>query len=554
MNLPLLICVVGAGPRGTSVVERLTASAPELLGNRALRIEVIEPYPPGAGRVWQPDQPDHLLMNTLAAQATVFTDETTECSGPVVPGPSLHEWATARGEVLDPWSHPSRALLGRYYAWAFAQAVERAPRQVSIAVRRTRAIAIRGMTVLLEDGPAIDADAIILATGHNELVPGAAQTALADFAQSRDLVYIPAAHPLDLDLDRVRPGETVLVQGFGMNFFDLMSLLTVGRGGRFCPGGGYQSSGREPVLAVGSRSGVPYRAKPVYGSLPPVWPPRHFTAEFVRHITAPVSFRRDIWPLIARDAAEAHQAAGGDGRLDFGALAQPLDGTAFTSEAELRARLIEDLRADIDEARKGAQSPVKAAAASIGASRVRVQKLIARGGLTPRSVQEDVAGWFRGFAATLASGPPASRIAELLALAEAGLVRFAGPGMRLEADHATGLFASRATGGLTISARVAIEARLPETDVRRTADPLLADLIATGQGRADGGSLDVTAGSYRVIAADGRPHPALFALGIPLEGAQFLTALGPAPRSGSQFLAETDAVAREALRVAGAPF
>jgi len=144
MNLPLLICVVGAGPRGTSVVERLTASAPELLGNRALRIEVIEPYPPGPGRVWQPDQPDHLLMNTLAAQATVFTDETTECSGPVVPGPSLHEWATARGEALDPWSHPSRALLGRYYAWAFAQAVERAPRQVSIAIRRTRAIAIRG--------------------------------------------------------------------------------------------------------------------------------------------------------------------------------------------------------------------------------------------------------------------------------------------------------------------------------------------------------------------------------------------------------------------------
>jgi hypothetical protein len=534
------------------VVERLIASAPELLDGGCLRIELIDPYPPGPGRIWQPDQPDHLLMNTLAAQATLFTDETIECSGPVVTGPSLHEWATARGEALEPWSHPSRALLGRYYAWAFARAVEGAPGQVSVTVRRTRAVAIRGMTVLLADGPPVDAGAIILTTGHSDLVLSPAQRALAEFAAARELVYISAAHPLDLDLDPVRPGETVLVQGFGMNFFDLMSLLTVGRGGRFGSDGRYRPSGREPVLAVGSRSGVPYRAKPVYGALPPVWPPRHFTAEFVRDVTGPADFRRDIWPLITRDAAEAHHAAGGDGHLDFRALARPLDGAIFAGEADLRARLLNDLRADLAEARSGRKSPVKAAAASIGASRVRLQKLIARGGLTPRSAREDVAGWFRGFAAALASGPPASRIAELLALADAGLLRFAGPDMVLEADAATGTFAGRspAVGGPLIRARVAIEARLPETDVRRTADPLLSDLIATGRGRADGASLDVTASPYRVIAADGRPHQAIFALGIPLDGAHFLTALGPAPHAASEFLAGTDAVARAALLTA----
>jgi hypothetical protein len=186
---------------------------------------------------------------------------------------------------------------------------------------------------------------------------------------------------------------------------------------------------------------------------------------------------------------------------------------------------------------------VKAAAASIGASRTRLQKLILRGGLTPESVRDDVAGWFRGFVAALASGPPASRIAELLALADAGLVRFAGPGMTVDPDGDA--FVSRPTG---IRARAAIEARLPETDVRKTADPLLADLIASGQAAADGGSLAVTASPFRVVGAGGRPHLAIFALGIPLEGAHFLTALGPAPRAGSEFLAQTDAVARAALR------
>jgi hypothetical protein len=57
----------------------------------------------------------------------------------------------------------------------------------------------------------------------------------------------------------VRPGENVLVRGFGLAFIDLMLLLTEGRGGRFeeQPGGGlrYQPSGAEPVLHVGSRRG-----------------------------------------------------------------------------------------------------------------------------------------------------------------------------------------------------------------------------------------------------------------------------------------------------------
>jgi uncharacterized NAD(P)/FAD-binding protein YdhS len=149
VELPRVVCVIGAGPRGTSVVERLIASAPELLDGARLRIEVIDPYPPGAGRIWRQDQPGHLLMNTLAAQATLFTDETVEGSGPVVKGPSLHEWATARGVVLQPWSHPSRALLGSYYAWAFERATGSAPDQVTVTVRRTRAVAIRGMSVLL---------------------------------------------------------------------------------------------------------------------------------------------------------------------------------------------------------------------------------------------------------------------------------------------------------------------------------------------------------------------------------------------------------------------
>ncbi|NEE15286.1 adenylate cyclase, partial [Streptomyces sp. SID7499] len=66
------------------------------------------------------------------------------------------------------------------------------------------------------------------------------------------------------DLDALRPGEPVIVRGIGLAFIDLMVLLTEGRGGRH-EDGVYLPSGREPVLYVGSRRGVPYHAKIGYG-------------------------------------------------------------------------------------------------------------------------------------------------------------------------------------------------------------------------------------------------------------------------------------------------
>lgn len=75
------VAVVGAGPRGTSVLERLCASAPELLASGArLTVHVVDPSPPGPGRVWRTDQPAELLMNTVSCQVTLFTDDSVDCS------------------------------------------------------------------------------------------------------------------------------------------------------------------------------------------------------------------------------------------------------------------------------------------------------------------------------------------------------------------------------------------------------------------------------------------------------------------------------------------
>lgn len=263
------VAVVGAGPRGTSVLERLCASAPELLppGTR-LTVHVVDPAPPGPGRVWRAAQSPELLMNTVASQVTLFTDASVDCAGPVRPGPSLHEWAPAE---LGPDDYPTRAHYGRYLEWMFARTVREAPESVRVATHSARAVRLDDtpdghQCLTLDNGRTLSAlSAVVLAQGHLPTVPDTTDHRLTSYADRHGLRHIPPANPADVDLTVVRPGEPVLLRGLGLNFFDHTALLTTGRGGRFVrtENGGlrYLPSGNEPRLYAGSRRGIPYQAR-----------------------------------------------------------------------------------------------------------------------------------------------------------------------------------------------------------------------------------------------------------------------------------------------------
>ncbi|HEY0542135.1 MAG TPA: FAD/NAD(P)-binding protein [Actinoallomurus sp.] len=615
------ICVIGAGPRGTSVLERITANAPD----QRLDVHLVDPYPPGGGHVWQADQPGDLLMNTVSADATLFTDDSVRCEGPVVPGPSLYEWArtvarddpdpAVRAEAarMRPWSHPTRGFHGRYLGWVFERVRSRSSR-IRVQQHRTRAVAItelaggRQLVVLEDDSRPLVVDSVVLTLGHTDQELDPAQRALADFAARQGLFYGPPANPLDADLAAVPPGTPLLVRGLGMNFFDHMSLLTVGRGGRFVHDGDrlrYRPSGREPVLYAGSRRGVPYQARGDYGAMPPTFPARYFDDAAVARLraTGGADFRRDVWPLIAKETAyvyydtlsrmrpgactldPAEVRDGFDGlswsdpalarlierafpdpavRLDFAALHRPLDGTTFDDRKSLHRTVVAMLRADLAQARDASHSPLKTAMTALGATRGRVRRLVAHGGLAGDSHRRDLDGWFQGFAASVSSGPPAGRIEELLALADAGLLRFVGPGMTVTADprRRTFLGTSPQVRGEPVAAPAFLEAHLPPPGLRRTADPLLRQLRETGACRPyliptpggpayETGGLEVTESPFHIVDAEGRPHPRRFALGIPIESVHWGTAIGATPRSNAAMLLQADAVARAAILAGG---
>ncbi|MEV0372027.1 FAD/NAD(P)-binding protein [Streptomyces sp. NPDC050636] len=617
------IAIVGAGPRGTSVLERICASAAELAPGARPTVHVIDPAPPGAGRVWRTDQSPELLMNTVASQVTLFTDESVECEGPIRTGPSLYAW---EGCDVGPDDYPGRALYGRYLEWVFRRTVRTAPEGVTVVPHTARAVRLQdapggGQSLTLDDGRTLHGlGAVILAQGHLPTAPDAEQQRFTDYAARHGLRYLPPANPADLSaaLSALPPELPVLLRGLGLNFFDHMALLTTGRGGRFVRGAdgtlAYVPSGREPKLYAGSRRGVPYQArgdnaKGAHGRhLPLLLTPDVIAAFRKRADSGDLpDFLAEVWPLAAKEVESVYyeallvrRGAGGpvDGeegaalrerfrerflssahggpdeaavldafgiaaaeRWDWDRVSRPHADRRFAGPAAFRDWLLAYLREDVAHARQdNVAGPVKAALDVLRDLRNELRQIVDHGGLAGASRRDHLDRWYTPLNAFLSIGPPRRRIEEMAALIEAGVLDVLGPRMEIRPgapDGGPGFTAhSPDVPGARVTTGALIEARLPEPDLRRTGDELLSRLLADGGCRphtVDGyetGGLDVSASPYHLVEADGRHHPRRFAVGVPTEGVHWVTAAGARPGVGSVTLADTDAVARAALRVA----
>ncbi len=533
---------------------------------------------------------------------------------------SAYDEATlAEVRSLEPNSYPTRVLCGRYFADCFRRVLDHAPAHVEIRVHRSRAVAMadtHGLAggpqgIRLANGTRLNhLDAVVLAQGHLPTRPTAQEERTASLARINHLTYLPPANPADADLDGVPAGEPVLLRGLGLCFFDYLALFTLGRGGRFDRGAAglvYRPSGKEPRLYASSRRGVPFHSrgeneKGAHGR----YLPRLLTAERVarmRSEAAPdggsggLSFAKDLWPLIAREvetvyyetllareeraaeraefaarylacAGPAECAAVLDAygvpaadRWDWEALADSARTRSFTSRDDFRSWLVGRLSEDVRQAREGNVSgPLKAALDVLRDLRNEVRLAVDQGGLDGASHRDELERWYTPLNAFLSIGPPPRRVEEMIALIEAGVLELTGPETRIRIDTRGRSFVadSDAVPGPTVRARVLIEARLPEPDLRRTADPLLRHLLNTEAcapyriPTADGGAyetggLAVTERPYRLLDAHGRAHPRRFAYGVPTEAVHWVTAAGIRPGVDSVTIADADAIAREVL-------
>ncbi|MCW0213665.1 MAG: FAD/NAD(P)-binding protein [Pseudonocardia sp.] len=492
------IVIVGAGPRGVGILERIAASVPELRPDGALDVHLVDPYPAGAGRIWRSAQSPLLAMNSMAADVTMYTDESVVCEGPILTGPSFWDWARQEreGDLAD-WpaeladelravtasTFPSRRLQSEYLGRVLRDVVATLPPQVRVHVHETRATGLSEQggrqVVALEGEPPLSVDAVVLASGHLDAAPTGDEQELLARASAAGLRYLPPEQTTDTDLSVVEPGETVIARGMGLAFIDLMVLLFEGRGGRFeGPSGAfdeltYVPSGQEPRLVVGSPRGAPYHSKshhPLAAGRPPL--PRFFGPETTDALVPPIDLREQLWPLMAKEIAWGwyHEliaghpeqavlpweefaerfAALGWGTPEMDALiVAAVPDPVFRLDFAALDRPFDGLRADslaelqplvrerITEDLRQHVDPAHSAHLGAFVAMLSVYGEITRlQGADVLSARSRARDvtWWQSFFNSVASGPPGFRVRQLLALSRAGLVEFLGPGMWVDVD------------------------------------------------------------------------------------------------------------------------
>ncbi|MFE5944363.1 FAD/NAD(P)-binding protein [Streptomyces sp. NPDC056480] len=604
---PLRIACVGMGPRGLSVLERLAARCAETPPARPIEVFAVDPYEAGAGRIWRTDQSPWFLMNTPAQEVTMFSGPADE--GPHRPGagPSLGEWwAEDDPAGAEPEGYAPRAVYGRYLTHVMRRIEETLPPSLTVHRVPARVICadrVRGKDgadgaahrLRLDRGDVLTVDRLVLATGHPVNEPDADQRAWTRFARAHSTPARPVRHiaggsASEMPLAEIPAGASVGILGMGLTFYDILTELTLGRGGTFtegCEGLLYLPSGKEPRILAGSRGGVPLLTRGANQKAPEHrYRARLFTAgrmAALRAEQAPLDFEESVLPwLLAEvnlvllatrirqvhgpEAADEFTERGAqalsdrpDGRPDLrvlerlaaghrvdarpiaglDALARPFGSRRFGSPAEYHKVLTEWLRADLFEARQGnADGPLKAAADVLRDVRQTIRGVVDFGGLTPASHRWFLAE-FGPIAAMVSTGPPQLRSEQFLALLAAGVLEPVGPGARFGADPVEGRFVveSAQVENSWVPLDVVVDARVPGTDLTADRDPLIRCLMADGEIRtftnaADGagefatGGLDCTDSPFHPVRADGSVDTGTHVLGIPSEFTRWFTQVG----------------------------
>lgn len=332
------IAIIGLGPRGLSVFDRIIAYARNDTSASPLELYIFDGKEFGPG-CHTTDQGSHLLVNTVACQMTQFSDDTVRGGGPLLYGPAFADWLSSKsgsapdapsGRVdIDRNGYYSRALFGDYLRWCFDYVKKLAPPHVTIYLHNFSTVEDLewkgGGWQVSYDGQGYLADFVFLTTGHARKVPNESERELmrrveAGRVRNPRLQLVLEPYPIRNAVSGATERDTVAIEGIGLTTFDLLAQLTSARGGVFEPCGKmepagrlrYRPSGKEPRILLYARSGLPLTAraanqKGVFGQ----YKAKFLTLAKVEELRAAtpggqLDFQRQIMPLLMCDMQFAY--------------------------------------------------------------------------------------------------------------------------------------------------------------------------------------------------------------------------------------------------------
>lgn len=593
------IGIIGIGPRGLSVIERINEITSSMANDTRIDLHLIDPNEYGQGSHYAA-QPDYLLVNTVASQITMFGDHTVTDAGPVNTGLSMHEWAKMSGyreingnfycvgsEVgneIDENAYLPRKMLGEYLSWVFDGHMRSMPEQVNVVHHKHKATDIIPLAdkleIALENGHRIVTDYLFVTTGHGQNVPSTqdfeyTRFVQAEAAKNTQLNYFRNPYPLD-KLTQISRNARVAIQGIGLTTYDVISQLTEGRGGRFSHRDGelvYLPSGREPHISLYSRQSLPFcsraeNEKGVSGQ----YSARFLTMQAIDALRArtdnpsgQLDFELDILPLLVTEMCyvyrctlnaaqfgceiswldESSYTPSKEDRAKILSLFFPLQDKRFASLDEFRQFVLNYLQLDYQQACEGnVSNPVKAATDVIRDVRDNLRHAVDFCGLTPESHAKFL-NFYCPIMNRLAVGPPKQRNQELMALIAAGVVSIGAgpsPAVKCDAQHGEFKLVSEFDGKeqetrFDVLVKAKIDSFFPVLDD----SILMRNLLNRGlirpclNGHQNVGGIDITA-THHPIDKNGTPLNNIWALGNLVEGANFYTYVLARPMVNSRLV------------------
>ncbi|UIR30729.1 FAD/NAD(P)-binding protein [Priestia flexa] len=575
------IAIIGSGPRGMSVLERLASRLIELDIKEKVEIFLIDDGHVGTGRIWSTEQSSLLLMNTIAQEISAFSGLWDEKEPRPGSGPSFAQWwQKYRNDYSDFNGYAPRAYYGEYLLYVLSTIERSLPFSVTlhkISARVERLDETEKYQLLqLSNNQEILVNRTVIATGHSTNKLKDIEKDLDDFASNTPPVtFIKGGSVAQMDLSSIQPDQGVGIIGMGLTFYDLMAELTIGRGGKFVSEENgelrYCPSGKEPRIYAGSRSGMPL---PVRGrNQKPFdyeYQPAIFTLKRALNIRkrGNIYFERDVLPLLEAEMTLVYaetelrlnksklvaqqlrkdviksqvESANGVNELalKYGVshpisiniydLADPFKNNTFPSIEEFNKKLYSIILDDYNEAMNGnVDSPIKAAFDVIRNTRSVVRLFVDFGGLHPYSHQFEFLNKFNSASSFLSAGPPAFRSLQLQALIKQKILTVVGPSMKIKTssnDRCIYMYSPHVQNS-NVALNVVIDARIPTTDITYDCSNLTQSLIKDGifvpfVNKKDDiefqtGGVNVTLSPFHPIRADGTIAEKLYVLGIPTE-------------------------------------
>ena len=448
--------------------------------------------------------------------------------------------------------------------------------------------------VRLANGGTVVVDHVIVTSGHTA-------------NQTDDASRVLDPYPVGSYVDTIPADASVAVSGMGLVAVDVVTALTIGRGGQFVESGGalrYQSSGREPRVQLFCRSGLPFTAKSVTGKdRTDVYKPVICTDEALEALSGRSHGRRrladvrsELLPLlfgemyaryyaqvafqesgaVAAGAAVREQlrAAWTERRFEaelahLGARFGSFDAEAlffghqpkYSCSDDYERFVYQSFADDLREAEvPDGASPVKSAAQVFRLFRDKMRTVVEQGGLSFDSYLDfnaDICSRIH----RLVAGPPALRTRQMLALMDAGVVRMPygpAPARGLAVDDKdptaarTRISSTAFEQAYMEDVDVVIRGHLEEPRIAGSASELLTQLYNRGRvsqfryGEVAVGSVDLTPDSHP-IDIEGRPQASISMFGVLTEGVRHFTQYIPSPRSRIRAFEDVGACVAEIL-------